>query len=217
MGEGTALADLIRADGFDAGAGKADEAAWSNYIAELVRRLGAVAGDSIFEVGCGAGAVLLVFHKAGCPVAGIDYSPTLIQYAQRAMPGMSFAVAEANTLSGRVHDFVLANSVFSYFPDLDYADEVLARMLAMAGKAVAVLDVPDAARQAAAEAARRAALPPGDYEARYHGLHHLYYAREWFAGVAARQGWRVDIADQWLVGYGNAPYRFNVIFRRGAS
>ena len=217
IGEGTALADLIRADGFDTGAGKVDEAAWSKYVEELVTRLGAIVGDSMFEVGCGAGALLLVFHKAGYPVAGIDYSPTLIQYAQQAMPGMPFAVGEANTLSGSVHDYVLANSVFSYFPDMEYAHEVVARMLAMAGKGAAILDVPDAARQAAAEAARRGALPPGDYEARYRGLQHRYYAREWFSWIAARHGWQVDIADQWLAGYGNAPHRFNVIFKRGAA
>ena len=38
-----------------------------------------------------------------------------------------------------------------------------------------------------------------------------YYSREWFAALAARYGWQIDVAEQWLAGYGNAPYRFNVM------
>lgn len=211
--EAVSLADLIRLDGFDLGAGKVDEQAWYGYVAELARRLGMVAGDSVYEVGCGGGALLFVLHQAGHPVGGIDYSPSLIEHAQRAMPGMQFAVAEANALAGEARDFVVANSVFSYFPDQDYAQEVFARMLAMARKGVAILDVPDLERREAAEAARRAALPPGEYEARYRGLEHRYYSREWFSTLAARHGWQIDVTEQWLAGYGNAPHRFNVMLK----
>jgi trans-aconitate methyltransferase len=205
------LTDLIRLDGFDVGIGKVDEQAWNDYVAELVRRLGMAAGDSVFEVGCGGGALLFVLYQAGHPVGGIDYSPALIEHARRTMPGMPFAVAEASSYTGDARDFVVTNSVFSYFPDHDYAQVVFARMLAMARKGVAILDVPDLERRDAAEAARRAALPPGEYEARYRGLEHRYYSREWFAALAARYGWQIDVAEQWLAGYGNAPYRFNVM------
>lgn len=213
IAEATTLADLIRLDGFDLGAGKVDEQAWNDYVAELAKRLGTVVGDSVFEVGCGCGALLFVFCKAGHPVGGIDYSPSLIEHAQRAMPNMPFTVADANALVGTAQDFVVANSVFSYFPDPEYAQDVFARMLAMAKKGVAILDVPDLERRDAAEAARRAALPPGEYEDRYRGLEHRYYSREWFAALAARHGWQIDMAEQWLAGYGNAPYRFNVILK----
>lgn len=213
IAEATTLAGLIRLDGFDLGAGKVDEQAWNDYVAVLARRLGTVVGDSVFEVGCGGGALLFVFHQAGHPVGGIDYSPALIEHARRAMPDMPFAVAEANALAGDAWDFVVANSVFSYFPNQEYAQDVFTRMLAMARKGVAILDVPDLELRDAAEAARRAALPPGEYEARYRGLEHRYYSREWFAALAARHGWQIDMAEQWLAGYGNAPYRFNVILK----
>ncbi len=211
--EAITLADLIRLDGFDLGAGKVDEQAWTAYVAELARRLGIVAGDSVYEVGCGGGALLFVLYQAGHPVGGIDYSPGLVEHARRAMPGMPFAVAEANALAGDARDFVLANSVFSYFPDQEYAQDVFARMLAMASKGVAILDVPDVERREAAESARRAALPPGEYEARYRGLEHRYYSRKWFAAQAASHGWQIDVAGQWLAGYGNSPHRFNVILK----
>ncbi len=212
--QATSLADLIRADGFDTGAGKVDTQAWRNYAAELARRLGIATGDSVFEVGCGSGALLKVFHEASHPVGGIDYSQTLIEHAQRAMPGMSFRTAEANQLAGAAQDFVIANSVFSYFPDLDYARGVLERMLTMARKGVALLDLPDIQCRAAAEDFRRSALAPGEYETRYRGLDHCYFAREWFAGLTATRGWRIEVSVQWLADYGNAPHRFNVILTR---
>lgn len=214
-GQGEALEDLIRLDGFDQGAGHANVGAWRAYCQALAQRLPLAGGASIFEVGCGAGALLRVFHEAGHPVGGIDFSPALIDVARRAMPGRPFAVAEASRWSAPVHDVVLANSVFSYFPDLDYAAGVVRRMLAHARQAVAILDVPDAARREASEAYRRGALAPGEYEQRYAGLAHLYYPREWFQGQGGAD-WRVETVDQWMEDYGNAPFRFNVLFRRAA-
>jgi len=208
-GDEQSLEALIRLDGFDLGAGKVDAGAWRRYCAVLSQRLGIIAGDSIFEVGCGAGALLHVFHAAGHRVGGIDFSPALVAVASRVMPGMPFSVCAAADLAAPPHDFVVANSVFSYFPDLDYSRRVLQRMLACATRGIAVLDVPDLARREASEAYRRGALPPGEYESRYRGLAHLYYARDWFLDVP--KGWRVRIEDQVLEGYGNAPFRFNVL------
>ena len=209
-GEATDLESLIHLDGFDNGAGKADAEAWTRFGRELARRLGMQPADSVFEVGCGSGALLYLFHAAGHRVGGADFSPRLAEVARRAMPGVDIAVCEACDVAGPAHDFVLANSVFSYFPDHDYARRVLARMLAMAHKGVAILDVPDLDRREDSEAARRAALPPGEYERRYAGLEHLHYERAWFARETPA-GWGVRVENQWLENYGNAPYRFNVL------
>lgn len=208
------LAGLIALDGFDTGAGRVSETAWRDYVRTLAGHLDLVAGESIFEVGCGAGALLKVFQEVNHTVAGIDYSDSLIKHARMAMPGMCFAVAEARTLTGPARDYVIANSVFSYFPDLDYARDVIERMQAMASKGLAILDVPDVDYRVASEAARCAALPAGEYEARYRGLEHRYYTRDWLAGTFPRSTWRTKITDQWLAGYGNARFRFNLIAQR---
>ncbi|MBY0248925.1 MAG: methyltransferase domain-containing protein [Nitrospiraceae bacterium] len=207
------LEELIRLDGFDHGAGKVDTRAWTRYCDELAKRLGIAPADTIFEVGCGAGALLQVFHAAGHRLGGVDLSPALLAVAAHVMPDMAFTLGEASTFAAPPHDFVIANSVFSYFPDLEYAERVLERMLATARKGVAVLDVPDLARRDTAEAYRRAVLPPGEYESRYSGLAHLYYTRDWFRSIIGMvpRGWRLRIEHQWLEGYGNAPFRFNVL------
>jgi predicted TPR repeat methyltransferase len=207
------LEELIRLDGFDHGAGKLDTRAWIRYCDELAKRLGIATGNTIFEVGCGAGALLQLFHAAGHRVGGVDLSPALLAVAVRVMPDMAFAVGEASAFAAPPHDFVLANSVFSYFSDLEYAERVIERMLATARKGVAVLDVPDLARHDAAEAYRRAALGPEEYERRYRGLTHLYYTRDWFRSTIEGFGGGgcLRVEEQWLEGYGNAPFRFNVL------
>ena len=52
------LSDLIALDGFDAGAGKIEIEDWREYVHRVSQKLNLQAGNSVFEVGCGAGAFL---------------------------------------------------------------------------------------------------------------------------------------------------------------
>ena len=75
------------------------------------------------------------------------------------MPDGDFAVAAADQLpSEPVFDAVVSFGVFMYFPDLAYADRVLAAMTAKARTAVAILDVPDLSLRDAAMSDRIAAF-----------------------------------------------------------
>jgi hypothetical protein len=128
------------------------------------------------------------------------------------MPEGHFTVASADSMaSTSCHDYVLANSVFHYFPDLDYAETVVRRMIAAAKRAVAILEVPDMASRDAAEAARRGFLGPQEYEARYAGLEHCYYPRQWFLDIAAKHGLFARTFGQNIPGYAQNPFRFNCI------
>jgi trans-aconitate methyltransferase len=209
------LQELIDLDGFDTGAGRIAEPAWRDYVGRIAGALGMRAGESVFEVGCGAGAFLSPLQEMGLQVRGIDYSPALIEAAQRAIPRGQFAVAEATAVSGG-HDYVVANSVFHYFPDAAYADRVLAAMLAAARRGVGVLEVPDIGRKDRAEAARRGALGEEEYRKKYEGLEHQYYAREHFVEAARRAGFEAEIFDQAIEGYAQSPFRFNCLMRRRA-
>lgn len=215
--DGTAatLAELLAADGFDQGAGKIDVAAWERY-AELVSGWSNLEkGDSLFDVGCGAGAFIYPFHRAGHRVGGIDYSESLVAVAKQTMGGADFAVAEARDLNeSRVYDLVVSNSVFHYFPDTDYAELTLRKMIRKAVKTVAVLELPDLDLQEEAEKARAGALPAGEYEKKYSGLRHKYYSRKWIEDMGGRYGCRVQIFDQQIDGYGNNRFRFNALFHK---
>ena len=208
---GSTLARLMMADGLDTGFGSVSEANWRAFVRTAAVELGIAPGDSVFEVGCGAGAFLYDLHERGVTVAGIDQSATLVVFARDAMPGGTFAVADAATFDpGERYDVVVACGVFLYFPNLEYASHVISRMCQMARRAVAILDTPDLAKQEAGLALRRASMGPEEYEARYAGLDHLYYGKEWMRAALAGHGLRgVRVDDQRIPGYANAAYRFN--------
>ena len=108
------LADLIAMDGFDKGAGQFSIADWRSYTTHVLTSLGIKSGDSVCEIGCGAGAMLYAFREQGIRVTGVDYSNSLITTAHRAMPDTEFYVAEAKRVpyADNRFDAVLSHSVF---------------------------------------------------------------------------------------------------------
>jgi SAM-dependent methyltransferase len=212
LARGSILPQLMAADGLDTALGAVSEAAWIQWVGRIARHLGMGPGTSVFEVGCGAGAVLYVLRETGCVVSGIDQSVALVDVATEAMPDGHFEVCDAaDTARTDKADVVLSCGVFMYFSSLEYAEQVLDRMVGVARHAVAVLDIPDVATQELALAARRAASG-GDaaYASRYAGLDHLYFDRSWMRRRLTALGLvDVNIADQDISGYGNGPYRFN--------
>ncbi len=210
--QGSTLADLLAADGFDSGFSRLSEASWSAGVRRLAAALRLTPGASVFEVGCGAGAFLYELERLGCEVSGVDLSPALIGKAAEAMPSGRFAVSDAAAfqVEPRV-DAVISFGVFLYFSSLDYAAQVLDRMVEKARRVVAVLDVPDLARREEDLAYRRK-LAGGEaaHAARYAGLDHVYYDRAWLADALRARGLvDVSVEDQAIDGYGNAPFRFN--------
>jgi ubiquinone/menaquinone biosynthesis C-methylase UbiE len=209
------LQSLVEMDGFDAGAGKITAGDWRAYARAVGDELGVGPGRSVFEVGCGSGAFLYVMHELGAAVGGIDFGASLLETARRVLPDGAFVLGNAAELPLEPRcDFAIANSVFHYFPDEDYAARTLGRMLEKAERGVAVLDVPDAATRDEAEAVRRAGLSPREYEQKYVGLNHRYYPRAWFVEQGARHGWRCQQAAQRIANYPQSAFRFNSFFVR---
>jgi trans-aconitate methyltransferase len=210
------LQDLIFADGFDTGGfGKVTLEEWKHYIRFISKKMDLAPTDSIFEIGCGCGAFLFMWYKEGHHVGGIDYAENLISVAQHVMGGMNFRVSEAiNFDTDEKFDIVISNGVFLYFRDYSYANDVVERMIMKARKAIAILDIPDLATKIESEGARRAALPEGEYDKKYEGLNHLYYDRDWFTQFSDKYGYKIEIFDQNIKGYGNSQFRFNVIIKK---
>lgn len=210
---GSTLSQLLAADGFDTGfAGDLQAPAWTAFVRHWARTLGLKPGDSVHEVGCGAGAFLYELARAGLAVTGSDQSATLVAIARDALPNGTFEVAPACDLDITARaDAVVSCGMFPYLASLDYAATVITRMTAKARRAVAILDIPDQAKQAAA-LKYRIASAGGEtaYADRYEGLDHLHYPRSWIARSLQEAGLTdIQIADQSLPGYGNASFRFN--------
>lgn len=212
-GSDSVISRLLAMDGYE-GLGAVREDVWHARLEALRSRLVITDADSVFEVGCGAGAVLYPFYQSGLRVGGIDFASNLVETARQVMPGADLQPLEAiATPAEPQYDIVLSFGVFLYFRDYDYAKAVLLAMLRKARRWVGVCDVPDLALREDALQRRRDAYGPG-YDEAYQGLAHLYYPRAWFAEALAGQDVAVEIEEQKLAGYLHSGYRFNVYLRR---
>lgn len=137
------LPELIRLDGFDGKTGKIELEAWLKYIDYIQDYIEIKDNDSIFEIGCGSGAFLYPFYMKGHDVGGIDYSKTLITAARKVWNAPVECMEAINLQTNSKYDVVLSNSVFFYFPNLAYAEQVILKMITKANRIVAILEVPD--------------------------------------------------------------------------
>jgi len=204
------LSYLIKDNGFDGGSGNSGITidAWENYISFLKNELGIQDNDSLFEVGCGCGAILYPFYNNGHAVGGIDYSNSLIQQAKTIMSNAELILGDASEIDKIPYDFVISNSIFFYFSDFDYALLVINKMYEKARKGIAVLDIPDLRLKELCENGRRQQV--SNYNEKYKGLEHLYYPKKWFLDFAEQKGCSaLTLTQQNITGYGYNKYRFN--------
>jgi ubiquinone/menaquinone biosynthesis C-methylase UbiE len=209
------LEKLIKADGFDGGTGNIELNSWKEYINELNKVMNLQKSDSIFEVGCGGGAFLYSYYLNEHKVGGIDFSESLIKSAQLIMKEMDLKTGEAINLNCiEKYDIVVANSVFFYFPDYIYANEVLLKMVKKSKKSVVIMDIPNLELKEECENRRKAAYAPDEYEKKYEGLAHLYFDKDWFRNFGKENNLKLNLFDQNISDYGNSRFRFNCLIEK---
>lgn len=166
--------------------------------------------DAIFEIGCGSGAFLYPWYIDGFEVSGIDFSEALIKGAKVLMPNGNWKVCDAKNVDTiEQYDYVLSYGVFLYFPDHSYAEEVVAKMLVKAKKAICIFDIPDADLRDQTETMRRN-LNGDNYDKLYKSLSHLYFQKSWWLNLAKKHGKQIEIF-QIPHSYESMKYRFSVI------
>ncbi len=117
---------------------------WFAYIKHISEILGIADKSSIYEIGCGSGAFLYPLYQLGLEVGGCDVCPEFIQTGSYHMPKAEFEVKEAiNITPDRKYSFVISNSVFPHFPNLNYVEQVIKKMLDKALIGIAILDLND--------------------------------------------------------------------------
>lgn len=208
--------ELKRCNGFDVQGGKLSKEAMLGQYEMIRQKLTEGAPcplTSVYEVGCGSGANLLLFARDGFRTGGVDYSSALIDIAQKVLETDDLLCDEARNMPETpVYDCLLSNSVFAYFPDLEYAEQVLEKMLRKAAYSIGLIDIYDETKQQAFLDYRRATV--ADYEKRYEGLPKLFYSRKFFTDFAQKHGLRVEFLPSTVEGYWNNEFIFNVFLYR---
>lgn len=210
--------ELKRCNGFDVVDGGIPLDSLLLQNARIIELLGLRKGESIFDVGCGAGANLYLFAREGLTVGGTDYAAALIEIAKEVLPeARELSCGEADAFdTAEKYDAAVSNSVFSYFPSEDFAARVLARMAEKVreGGAIVLLDVHDKEREQAYHAYRRATIE--DYEERYKGLDKYFYPRAFFEDFAKAHDMCIDFPEIPMEGYWNTPFVYHVLLQRKA-
>ena len=215
------LKKLISLNGFDTGVGSYDEENWQQMVSDFCIRAPVFANSKILEVGCGCGAFLYQINQVvNVDCYGVDYSKSLIQIAKIAIPGGKFRVGEANKLlfSSTKFDIIFSHSVFQYFPNHSYADEVLALLCTQIrpGGKLLLMDLNDVNMEDTYHSDRmREYKSPADYAKTYKNLNHLFFDKRSLSQRLKLLGMsKIEFFPHAVHGYGNSKFRFNLICTR---
>lgn len=143
-------------------------------------------GSWVYEVGCGAGAALKVFHNKGYQVAGCEYSPELIAAGVRlGVPNICHgSLKDIQTKGGVKADLIYLHHVFEHVSDpLDLLKEC--RNHLKAGARIMII-VPDVSR------IDSFAYPAGDLLQFLHIAHKYNFSFEGLRRVGGKTGYYVN-------------------------
>lgn len=123
---------------------------WTNteicpsLTAQIIKnRLNLTLEDSILEVGCGCGFLTEFLKKEVREYVGLDQSENMVNLAKMVFD-CNFVCAGASDLpfEDNEFDYVVAYSVFQYFPSQEYAEKTISEMKRVARKGVYIGDLP---------------------------------------------------------------------------
>ena len=215
------LEQLILADGFDTGVGSYNQFQWKEMVADIIQRTALTKDDNILELGCGSGAFLYAMNEiVEANFYGIDYSDSLIQVANKAIPNGHFITDEVihKNFGSISFDLVLSHSVFHYFPSIEYSEKVLENWCSKVKKNgfLVLLDINDAEFEANYHSERSKEYSSiEEYESNYKDLDHIFFEKKSLCNFLKSIGMKeIDFFPHCISSYGNSKFRFNLICRR---
>jgi 2-polyprenyl-3-methyl-5-hydroxy-6-metoxy-1,4-benzoquinol methylase len=205
------LQDLINANGYESTG--LTEKNLTQYVQYIKSKMEMTEGETVYEVGCGSGAILFILKGMGLEVGGLDYSESLIEISNSLNISTDFDVNEAIRLNTEVkYDHVISNSIFHYFPNLHYAEEVIKLMMKKSKGSIAILDVNDEDKKDLSLNIRKEKEP--NYDEKYKGFEHLFINKTFWEDLANENNWSLEIEDQSIKGYKNTEFRYNIFLKK---
>ena len=181
------------------------------YIRSNLGLSGNMFRGGIFEVGCGSGANLYFLRKDGFKVGGSDYAENLLDVAKKVIGAENLVeciAGEAVDLPTKIkYDAVFAAGVFYHFPDLNYVEKVLDRMVAKAKRSVGILRILNADTEADYFKYRRERVK--NYDELYKNLPKLFISKDFFREYAARNNLEIKFDQHHIEGFWNEPFNFD--------
>lgn len=166
--------------------------------------------ESVYEVGCGSGVNLFMFREKNknIQVGGIDYSQGLINLAGTVIDSADLVCGEARDIEiFPQYDAVISESVFQYFPNLDYAEEVLRKMICKSKHVTYLGEIHDESKKEEWLENRRRNMQ--NYDELYEGLGRMFYQKEWLERIAADYGKQVLYTAVQNDEYWSSKYIYN--------
>lgn len=213
--EFSVFCDLKKANGFDVNVN--DEqlyfSSFYNDWLEMYKKLSELTDNnihSVYEVGCGSGVNLYLFKNRinNVILGGIDYSQGLIDIAKNVVTSTDLVCGNAENIDTNTkYDCVIADSVFQYFGSLEYADNILNKMILKSKKAVYISEIHDIDLREEWLEHRRNSME--NYDQIYEGLDKLFYSRQWIRDIAEKNGRQVIFYKNDNPEYWNSRYVFN--------
>ena len=221
------LTKLFILDGYDRDSNTMNNESFNQHINNIVNTLKLTKNDTVFEVGCGAGAILYALKDKVKLVGGCDQAKNLIKIAKKYLNDDSIkpCIFESEALNfnesiinpinnNNKYDHLISVSVFHYFPNMTYAQVVIDYMLKYANKSIGIYDIPNKDTKYK-DVQNRINLSGGlEYYKKYNELPHLYYSQSFWNEIADFYNLKIDIIRQNISEYDNSNYRYNVILTK---
>lgn len=213
--EFSVFCDLKKADGFDVNVQNEEKyfRTFYNDWMEVYKKLKEITGNnihSVYEVGCGSGVNLYLFQNRIKDVilGGIDYSQGLLDIAKSIVVSQDLVCGNAEQMDvDTKYDCVMADSVFQYFGSVEYAENILNKMILKSSKAVYISEIHDIDFREEWLVHRRNSMK--NYDEIYEGLDKMFYSRDWILDIAGKNGRQVIFSKSDNPEYWNSKYVFN--------
>lgn len=114
---------------------------WKRYVNNIIKLLSPEKKSSLFEVGCGSGALLYLLKDKFKDYAGCDYSKDLVSIASKYLNKEKIFFQNAEKLNlKKKFDYVIASSVFEYLTSNEIK-KVLPNMVNKSKKKILILEI----------------------------------------------------------------------------
>ncbi|MFJ7838512.1 class I SAM-dependent methyltransferase [Lysinibacillus sphaericus] len=166
--------------------------------------------STLYEVGCGNGANLLLTRKMGYKSSGLDYSKSLVDGGNKILGkyGIELDHGNADELDEDTkYDVLLSNGVFAYFKDLEYAEKVLEKMLKKANCMLALIDIHDKDKEDCYYEYRRKLIP--NFDELYKDLPKLFYPKAFFEDFARKNTLEIKFVKTEIKEYWNNEFIYS--------